>query len=45
MKEAILLKNEKYKIKQRNLIKLSNIIYQTSLQNVNKTVNSILYEL
>ena len=43
MKEAILLKNEKYKIKQKNLIKLLNIIYQTSLQNVNKTVNSILY--
>ena len=45
MKEAILLNNEKYKIKQRNLIKLSNLIYKTSLENVNKTVNSLLYKL
>ena len=44
MKEAINLNNEKYKIMQKNLIKLSNLIYNDSLQNVKKTLNSLLYK-
>ena len=42
MKEAILLNNKKYKDMQRNLIKLSNRIYNISLLNVKKTLDNIL---
>lgn len=42
MSEAILLKEKEYKRKQENLIKLSNILYKISLDNILKTLNSIL---
>ena len=42
MSEAILLKEQEYKRKQKNLIKLSNSLYKISLNDILKTFNSIL---
>ena len=42
MREAILLNNEEYKEKQKNLIKLSDSLYKLSLDNIKKSLNSIL---
>ena len=44
MREAILLNDQKYKEKQENLYKLSDNLYKISLQNINKTLNSILLQ-
>jgi len=42
MRKALLLNAQEYKEKQKNLIKLSNILYKLSLGNIKKTLNSIL---
>ena len=42
MRQAILLNDKEYKKKQKNLIKLSNGLYNISLNNIIKTFNSIL---
>ena len=42
MRETILLNDQEYKKKQKNLIKLSNSLYKISLDNIIKTLNSIL---
>ena len=42
MREAILLNDEEYKEKQKNLIKLSDSLYKLSLDNIKKSLNSIL---
>ena len=44
MRKAILLNDKEYKEKQKNLIKLSDILYKFSLDNIKKTLNSILLE-
>ena len=44
MREAILLNDQGYKEKQENLHKLSDNLYEISLQNVIKTLNSILLQ-
>ena len=44
MREAILLNEQKYQEKQENLYKLSDNLYKISLQNINKTLNSILLQ-
>ena len=41
MREAILLSDQEYKKKQKNLIKLSYSLYKISLNNIIKTLNSI----
>lgn len=41
MYNAIILNNRDYKKKQYNLIKLTKKIYQLSINNVKKTLNSI----
>ena len=41
MREAILLTDEEYQQKQNELINLSERLYNISLHNVNKTINSI----
>ena len=42
MRKAILLRDREYKRKQKNLINLSNDLYKISLDNIRKTLNSIL---
>ena len=42
MHRAILLNDQEYKEKQKNLIKLSESLYKVSLGNIKKTFNSIL---
>jgi len=44
MREAVLLNDKEYKKKQENLIKLSDSLYKISLDNIRKTLNSILYQ-
>ena len=41
MKEAIILNNEKYKIKQKHLLKFTKKLYQKSHQNVEKALKYI----
>ena len=45
MKNAILLNNDNYKIMQRKLINLTNMIYYISISNVKKTLNSLFIKL
>ena len=42
MRQTILLNDQEYKKKQKNLIKLSNSLYKISLGNIIKTLDSIL---
>jgi len=44
MRKAILLNDQEYKEKQSNLYKLSNSLYNISLQNIIKSLNSILIQ-
>ena len=42
MREAIILNNHDYKLKQNNLIKLSKNIYKNSYKNIKMTIDSIM---
>ena len=44
MRKAILLNDQEYKEKQKNLIKLADSLYKLSLGNIKKTLNSILLQ-
>lgn len=42
MKEAVLLNNDKYKIMQKNLINVEKFFYNYSINNIKRTINSLL---
>jgi hypothetical protein len=41
MRKAIILNNKSYKKLQSNLIELSNKLFQSSLKNVQKSINKV----
>ena len=45
MKKAILLNNKNYKLMQKNLLETTKLIYNYSIRNIQKTLDSILINL
>jgi len=45
MKKAILLNNENYKLMQKNLLETTKIIYKNSIINIQKTLDSLIFNL